>query len=42
MEKDKIKLQAEVGRWHMEHEASVEKKNGHEDVSHSEDNPEPC
>jgi len=41
MEKDKMRLEAEVCRRQMEHEASVEKKNVREDVSQSENNPEP-
>ena len=41
MEKDKMELEAEVGRRQMEHEASDEKQNVREDVSKSEDNPEP-
>ncbi len=41
MEKEKMRLEAELGRWQMEHEPSVEKKNVREDVSQSENNPEP-
>jgi uncharacterized integral membrane protein len=41
MEKDKMRLEAEVGRRQMEHDTSVEKQNVREDVSESEDNPEP-